>query len=186
MYEIANEEVTSLARGLIGEYHTHLNEANITYLFRDTPFSEGNGRAILGRAAKRDEIDKLLSARREDFVIIIVQPSWDRMTLNEKRCLLDHELCHCAIQINSEAETKWVLRKHVIEEFPENLKRFSFRREQLGGLIENPPSPIISKTSERRRLIRTSHHSTEWKKLFITNKKKNLIKVSRSLDNLLT
>ena len=98
MYTMAGTEVTEMARQILEKDHNHLLNANISYLFRDTPWKRGDGRTILGRAARRNEIDKLLSQKREDFIIIVVKPRWDAMSEEERRCLLDHELCHCFIR----------------------------------------------------------------------------------------
>lgn len=96
MYELASAEVGELGQKLIEKDHRHLMEANISYLFRDSPWKTGgDGRTILGKAAKRNEIDKLLSQRKEDFIIIIPKPTWDKMSEDERRCVIDHELCHC-------------------------------------------------------------------------------------------
>jgi len=152
MYELANEEVVTMAGSIIEEDHQHLSEATITYLFRERSWKRGDGRTILGRASKRNEIDKILSNRREDFIIILVKPRWDGMSDEERRCLLDHELCHAGVQVTNSGQRKWILRSHPIEEFPENLARFAFRREQMGSLIQNPPSPIVSRPTGTRRL----------------------------------
>ena len=161
MYELASAEVGEIAQKLIEKDHRHLLEANISYLFRDRGWKTGgDGRTILGKAAKRNEIDKLLSQRKEDFIIIIPKPTWDKMSEDERRCVIDHELCHCGIRLDTGGNKKWMLRKHTIEEFPENLARFSARRDQLGALISDPPSAIVSKPPSLRR-IRAHAHSAE-------------------------
>lgn len=149
MYQLADKEVEDMAKSILARDHTHLLEANITYLFRESSWKKGDGKTILGKASKRNEIDRILSHRKEDFIVIIVKPRWDAMSEEERRCLIDHELCHCGILIDNSGNRKWILRGHVIEEFPENLARFSFRREQIGKLIEYPPSPIIARQSGR-------------------------------------
>lgn len=151
-YELASSDVVEIAQRLIEKDHRHLVEANISILFRDRPYASSGGRTILGKAAKRDEVDKLLSQRKEDFIIILPKPTWDKMSEEERRCVLDHELCHCGIRLTTGGEKKWVLRKHVIEEFPENLARYAIRRDQYGDLISNPPSAIMVKQSSLRRI----------------------------------
>jgi hypothetical protein len=160
MYSLADEEVTKMAEGLIEKWHRHLNGANITYLFRDRPWKTSESRIVLGRASKRNEIDKLLSPKREDFIIIISKPSWDTMTLDHKQQLLDHELCHAGVQVTNSGDRKWILRQHPIEDFPENLARFEFRRQELGTLIENPPSAIVTKTTSVTRRLRIQTNRT--------------------------
>lgn len=148
-YTIA-DEVKIVAESLIRQYHQHLSRAKITYLFRDQAWKTRDGMVILGRASKRSKIDKLLSREQEDFIVIIGRDKWDKLNDEEKRALVDHELCHCGVIVSSSGEMKWILRSHPIEEFPEILARYEFKRQELGNLIQNPPSPIID--SEKRRI----------------------------------
>ena len=93
-YELA-KEVETIAQGLVGSFHSHLKEAKISYVFQDKAWTQSDGRTILGKAAGRNKLDKLLSERKEDFVIIIGKDRWEKMSDVEKRALVDHELCHC-------------------------------------------------------------------------------------------
>lgn len=158
-YEISSE-VEAVARPLIEANHRHLLTARITFLFRDREWKTPEHRTILGRAAKRNELDKVLSEREEDFIVIIAKPTWDGMNDEEKRQVVDHELCHCGVFLSNSGARKWILRKHPIEDFPENLARFEFRRRQLGELIENPPPPIVS-PAPRRRISPASETTTD-------------------------
>jgi len=152
MYELASEDVVKSAEALIQKNHTHLVDAKITILFRETEWKRGDGCTVLGKASKRNEIDQLLSERKEDFIIILVKPSWEKMTVDERDALLDHELCHCGIMVTNSGDNKWIIRDHPIEEFPENLARFEHLRKRLGDLIQNPPSPILVKEEKARKL----------------------------------
>ena len=143
-------EVEVLANAMIESFHEHLKKANISYVYVDQARHMSDGRTILGQAAKRNKLDKLLSERKEDFVVIISKDRWEKMTEEERRALVDHELCHCGIMVDANGKEKFVLRGHPIEEFPENLKRFEFRRLRLGDLIEHPPSPISAGKPERQ------------------------------------
>jgi len=159
-YEISRE-VEAVARPLIEANHRHLLTARITFLFRDRAWKTPENRTILGRAAKRNELDKVLSEREEDFIIIIAKPTWERMTDEEKSQVVDHELCHCSVLISNSGVRKWMLRKHPIEDFPENLARYEFRRRQLGDLIANPPSPIVSPAPRRRITVQENEEAHE-------------------------
>jgi hypothetical protein len=152
MYELASEDVAKSAEALIHKNHTHLIDAKITILFRETEWKRGDGCTILGKASKRNEIDQLLSERKEDFIIILVKPTWEKMKIEERDALLDHELCHCGIMITNSGDNKWIIRDHPIQEFPENLARFEHLRKRLGELIQNPPSPISVKEAKSRKL----------------------------------
>lgn len=147
-YEMA-PEVEKVAQPLIEGNHQHLLKAKISYVFKDKAWKTGSSRVVLGRATKRNDLDRLLSPKAEDFVMIIGKDKWVKMDEIDQRCLVDHELCHMGVTVDSEGKSKFCMRKHVIEEFPENLARFERRREALGELIQNPPSPINEATSRR-------------------------------------
>ena len=142
-------EVGVIARSMIESFHTHLREARIAYTFVDKAQSFSDGRTILGRAKGRTNLDRLLSPNREDFVMIISKDKWENMTEEKKRYLVDHELCHMGIVVNTKGESKFALRGHQIEEFPENLGRFQFRLDEIGLLIEHPPSAIKATQTTR-------------------------------------
>jgi len=145
-------EIEVIGNTLIQAYHSHLKEAKISYVFQDKAAKFSDGRTILGKAAGRSNLDKLLSERKEDFVIIIGKDRWEKMTEVERRALVDHELCHCGIVMDAQGHTKFAMRGHPIEEFPENLARFEHRRQRIGLLIENPPSAIAIKQEAPRKI----------------------------------
>ena len=138
-YSLVTKDVVEMAEELIR--HPHLLKARISYLFRDREWTGSGGKVILGKAAARDEIDKLLSKNSEDFIILIARPTWDDMDEEKRRALLDHEL------------------SHTIEEFPEVLARYAFKRRELGELIENPPKSVVVR--EGGRLIRRTARRAE-------------------------
>jgi len=151
-----SEEVEVIARDLISRFHRHLIDGNarIAYLFREKAWKTTSS-VILGKAAKRNEINKFLSANREDFIIIIAKPEWDKLDSSKKEILVDHELSHCGILVSSSGAQKWIILDHPIEEFPEILARHESKRQELGALIESPPSKILvshEPTSRQRRI----------------------------------
>ena len=148
-----SSEVEAIARDLIPRFHRHLLDGNarLAYLFRDRAWKTTSQMVILGKAAKRSEIDKVLSANREDFIIIIAKPEWDRLDSPKKEILVDHELCHCGILITNTGVSKFIILDHPIQEFPEILARHESKRQELGALIENPPLKIITSQTPVRR-----------------------------------
>lgn len=154
-YELS-PEVEIMAKALVDAYHPHLKDAKVTYVFVDKAQRKGDGRTILGRAKGRNKLDKLLSPKREDFIMIIAKDRWagtenmPGMAEEEKRSLVDHELCHMGISINTQGKSRFALRGHPIEEFPENLGRFEHLRIRLGTLIQDPPSSIKIKQENRQ------------------------------------
>ncbi len=154
MYELANDEVRTMAENLATRFHRHLADAHISYLFREKGWKTACGKTILGKAAKRSEIDKLLSNREEDFIMIISKPDWDKMNARERESLIDHELCHMGAVATNDGRLKWIVRQHDIGQFATILKRYDFERQKLGELIENPPQDEIIYGQPASRMIR--------------------------------
>ncbi len=157
-YELA-PEVETMAKVFIEPFHAHLKDANISYVFVDKALRKGDGRTILGQARGRNKLDKLLSPKREDFIMIIAKDRWSVMPDVERRALVDHELCHMGIRIDTQGKSHFALRGHPIEEFPENLGRFEHRRILLGTLIQSPPSAIA--INQESRAIEAPAHGEE-------------------------
>jgi hypothetical protein len=152
VYEFA-PEVEAIGNVFIEQHHRHLLKAKISYVFKDKAWKTVCSRVVLGKAARRTELDQLLSPKKEDFIMLIGKDKWETMDDVDKRSLVDHELCHMGVSISADATTKFVLRPHMIEEFPENLARFERRRLALGNLIQNPPSPIVDKSPARNIVV---------------------------------
>jgi hypothetical protein len=153
-----SSEVEEIARSLIPRFYQHLinGNARIAYLFREKAWKT-TSKVVLGKASKRSEIDKFLSANREDFIIIIAKPEWDKLDSSKKEILVDHELAHCGIIVSSTGASKWIILDHPIEEFPEILARHESKRQELGALIESPPPKVLASAEPvRRRRIRPS------------------------------
>jgi hypothetical protein len=161
MYELASEEVRTTAENIIMRHHRHLTDAHISYLFREKGWKTACGKTVLGKAAKRSEIDKLLSNREEDFIIMISRPDWERMNSRERESLLDHELCHCGAVVSNDGRIKWIVRQHDIGQFASILARYDFERQKLGNLIENPPDDELIYGQPTTRMIRREEGGEE-------------------------
>lgn len=125
--EIAEELIDTL------DAHQDLRYELVEYVFVDkAPVS--NGRVILGRARKVGGLSAFLlrSARTLDdarfepprpfFVIEISYPTWLDLTDAQKRALVDHELCHCKVDMDASPPALWI-RGHDHEEFVEIWQR---------------------------------------------------------------
>lgn len=107
-------------------------EAKITFLFR---ISESAG-GYLGKCSLASEKWKHLTG--SDYVIDIWKPFWDVVEENRRQALVYHELTHIK---RSEKEDKdgrvtvaWKLRKHDIELFIDEVRKFGNWRRELEEL----------------------------------------------------
>jgi len=121
----APQEVIDIAEELISNYHSHLEGANIGFLFRDEPIVS-MGKIVMGQASKFPV--KMQPYVSLDFLIWIAEESWHQLGYTQKLALIDHELCHCAY--NEDKDT-WTMRKHDVEEFNEIIERYGFWKRDL-------------------------------------------------------
>ena len=112
--EVPNS-VLMLAQELVREYHPDLKEARIGFIFRET-VSYSKGMPVLGHAQKTSEMMKVYLDF--DFIIWIAADAYADLDENQRKALIDHELCHCTM-VDGVAS----LVGHDIEEFQDIIKR---------------------------------------------------------------
>lgn len=123
---------------LFEEERAHHDETAIArfalvWMYEKKP--DRDGVATLGKAVKVQEVyarlidlDFLILLNRLEWMIFDQHEDGERM----KRFLLDHELCHCAADLDEESGDQkedasgrklWRLRKHDLEEFEAPIRR---------------------------------------------------------------
>ena len=119
------DTVTRLCNDLIHNHHRHLLDAKIGLVFR----SEGgtsNGKHVLGKAQKANQMFNALAGEEYDFIIWLSRIDWEALSPQARRALLDHELCHCV-----ESDGNWSIVGHDIEEFNCIIERHGFWRDEI-------------------------------------------------------
>jgi len=87
------KDVLSLAHQIISAHHPWLKEAKIGFILQDFA-SLKLGNTVLGNAAKIS--DKQRAADLDlDYLITIALDTWRELSTNQRKALIDHELCHC-------------------------------------------------------------------------------------------
>lgn len=139
-------EVAETAAELINEHHSVLSVAPILYVFR-APALRTRGRVVLGTARKitglaafladlaagevEDDIDlddaDVEPEDRSFFVMEVAFDEWARATAEHRRALVDHELCHFAI----DDEGQLAIRGHDLEEFTAVVERHGLWRDDV-------------------------------------------------------
>ena len=118
-------EVRAVAERLIPKYHEMLGNSGvrIEYLHRSN-VPKSKGKFIFGFAKKiTGEHATLADSDEPFFCIIIAHPAWEVLPQKHREALVDHELCHCGIEVNEKGETKLILRNHDIQEFSAIVRR---------------------------------------------------------------
>jgi predicted metallopeptidase len=132
LYRLA-DEVRTIGEDLIATVKDHfpLQLVNVTYLFTDKA-PEHQGRVVWGRARKVSGLAAFLAGPKEHdefvagspfFVIEISHPIWQKLSDAMRRALVDHELCHCEVEQDSNGIPKLSMRGHDFEEFVEIIRR---------------------------------------------------------------
>lgn len=160
-YQVA-DEVKKVAEPLIKNYHSHLNGAEIVYLFQNkrdratgaAVIPKSKGRPVLGMAKLVTGLNAFLvsGATRTDgdeidpfFVLLITKPAWDRMKAKQREALVDHELCHMGVDDETGKPT---LLPHDLEEFNAVVRRHGIWQEDVEAFFKAAkqiPLPLEAK-----------------------------------------
>ncbi len=142
---IEDKSIHSLLEEIVSEYHEELGEAHIALAWQKSIKADKDGRLVLGKCVKATDLQKEFASY--DFIILLNQEVWqhESFTIEKKRALIDHELCHAAPAIDAETDEQkedergrpvWRIRKHDIEEFREIVQRHGCYKGDLEKFAE--------------------------------------------------
>lgn len=139
------DEARVIGEELIPDYHPHLKEARILYIFSGKPMTR-NGRVVLAKAMKFNDLNRFFTSLGAeppdeeetaggcDFAVIVNRKEWEEnLTPAQRRAVVDHELCHCI----RNHKGKWSLRNHDIEEFSEVIERHGLYWEDVAAFAKS-------------------------------------------------
>lgn len=95
----ASDSVLVVARELIDEFHQHLREATIAFIYRNEA-AISKGRKVYAQVQKVPDRWKVLLDDEYDILIWISKEDWDARTSSWREALIDHELSHCTVGEN--------------------------------------------------------------------------------------
>ncbi|HMV51003.1 MAG TPA: putative metallopeptidase [Blastocatellia bacterium] len=133
-------EVEQIAQALILDYHTHLSTARIKFVFCAEP-SKRRGQIVWGKAKLVTGLNAWLvtpeDERSEDpepfFVLEIARLIWDQLDDKAQRALVDHELSHFDVDIDS---GDYRLMPHDLEEFTSVVRRHGLWRPEVSEFVK--------------------------------------------------
>lgn len=152
-------ELETFATPIIAEHHPHLVDEYVVFMWQETA-TRTRGQVTLGTASvARGKNGVLYFMNLENcvdeeqvFVITIAQDTWIDLSPKERKRLVDHELCHCAIRYSKTGDAEYYIRPHDIEEFTEIIDRHVPPGEdiliKLGADDPNDDSSIILDTAK--------------------------------------
>lgn len=136
---LVGEPMYQLLADLIVEHHEDLEQARIALAWCTSWQPDVDGRVTLGKCKKASDLDRELS--QWDFIILLRKSFWteERVTLAQRRALLDHELCHAAVKLDGNGEPVidergrrvYRVRKHDLEEFTAVVERHGLWKRDL-------------------------------------------------------
>ena len=110
-------DVETIARRLVGQYHPHLREAAIRAYFRPKA-RKVHQKVVVADIRLPSPLITAIAADLEfavDYIITVGLDRWATIPDEKRGPWIDHELCHAA---GRDPETeKWTLCAHDIEEF---------------------------------------------------------------------
>lgn len=127
-YDLCEDEVVKLAGDLIGQFHTHLAPVNMCYIWKNKEITH-KGQNVGGTAEKVS--DKIKAICGKDFIITLSYPTWQKLPIESRKALLDHELMHCMCLDDDAGNTKYSILPHDFEEFNGILQRYKLWRGEL-------------------------------------------------------
>lgn len=131
--------VRSIADDLIKKHHPHLVNVPIEYVFRSKHKKKG-GAEVWGTASKvggrnawlKTPLEERSLLAKEFFVLEIAQDIWVKLDESRQVALVDHELTHMDVDIDS---GKLVLVPHDVEDFSIILRRHGLYREEVRSFV---------------------------------------------------
>lgn len=154
--------VYSLMEELIKEHHPHLSDAKIVIAWRFGWRGDPDGRIKLGQMKKASDLDRGLHAY--DFVMLLNHEVFNAgsFTSDMETALIDHELCHAAVKVDSDGEPMkndegkivYRIRRHDVEEFSEIVARHGLWKADVKKLVElanEHDRPILAMDEKNRQ-----------------------------------
>lgn len=126
-------EIDRIAPGIIGEFHAHLLDCRVLYLFT-TKESHSRGKLVWAKTSKLTDKERWFSSyldgedvRQYDFLIMFDVTAWMEHADDPEWqvALVDHELCHIVEKADEDGELmgEFVLAPHDVEEFTAIVQR---------------------------------------------------------------
>lgn len=143
---------------LVDEHHLELAKANarIALAWATAWRPDADGRVTLGKCRKTTELDRELAPY--DFVVLLNREFWQNLKVSDdqRKALMDHELCHATVAFDENGEMKrddrgrvvFRSRKHDLEEFEEIAARYGCWKRDIESFA--------------RALARADRDSSRW------------------------
>lgn len=148
-------EAYQMLDDLVERFHVHLKKAEILIAWLRGLKANPDDQLKLGQAVKAADIPRQLA--NVDWIIALNRNAFEMFTPQQRRAIIDHELCHAAVSINpktgeektdAHGRTVYRVRRHDIEEFREVVKRNGLWKDDLQNfwqsIVESDKAPLFA------------------------------------------
>lgn len=109
--------IVQTADEIVRSHHPDIAPEMIRWVLRDPP-ATSKGREVMGTARAISARERAVYGLGELFVVELSRSDADSLTPRGLRALIDHELCHCQVDIDPETEEPTPrIVAHDVEEF---------------------------------------------------------------------
>lgn len=148
-------DIYELVEELVAAHHDHLAEARIALVWVHNVKPDRDGHLVLGKARKISQREQLWN--EHDFSIELNEFAWRELKVEQRRALVDHELCHLAVDQDEETEEEtFRIRKHDLEEFNAVVRRHGLWREEAQTFVD--AALKREKSAAQRELLEKDSH----------------------------
>ena len=126
-YWAAEQDVRELVASVIADHHHRLDGCAIGLVMAERATKSG-GRVVMATTAVCPPKVLPLFAERVSFLVTVADDTWQALTTDQQRALIDHELCHCAFKGDGQPR----VLGHDYEEFACIVARHGMWREDYG------------------------------------------------------
>lgn len=172
-------EPYAILEDVLENNHAHLKEAKVGIAWRLGWRINTDGHLKLGQCRKRGDLDRELDGF--DFIVLLNKEAWPTLNPKQKRAVIDHELCHAQIVIDSDGQPKkndrdrlvCRIKGHDTEEFRAVVERHGLWTADLEKLaqagINDQKRPLLSAPAEEKPKDQpapsVAQPQADWKKL---------------------
>ncbi len=124
---------------LVERFHDEVSDARIALAWNTSWKPDADGNVTLGKCKKASDLDRELAPW--DFVILLRREWFENISVtnDQRRALIDHELCHCTLKLDKNSEPVedsrgrkvYRMRKHDLEEFSQIVERYGLYKRDL-------------------------------------------------------
>lgn len=141
----AGRAIYAMKDELVRDNHEDLREARIALAFNLNWKPDVDGRLQVGKCKLANDLDRELA--EFDLVVILLREFWQdsEVTDRQRRALMDHELTHAALSLDSNGEPVedekgrkvYRIRKHDVEEFSGVVERHGLYKTDLAKFAKS-------------------------------------------------